>query len=169
MDISAVDVIGRDAEDIIEVKLEYRMTRFLVPLAAIVLIGAEPQADATKKDLERMQGRWTVQQAHRDGKDAPAEALEKMSVKIDGNKLTIDDAESAREEIAELALDPSENPAKIDLKVNHPGDQQTLQGIYKIDGDTLSICWTKHSGARPTEFAAKAGSDHVLFVLKRKK
>ncbi len=142
------------------------MSRCTILFAAITLIGAEPPTDASKKDLDRIQGQWTVQQAQRDGKDASPEARDKMTVKIDGNKLTIDDTESARAESAELTLDPSKSPATVELKVTRPGHQETLQGIYKIDGDMLSICWTKNGGARPTEFATKAGSDQVLFVLK---
>jgi uncharacterized protein (TIGR03067 family) len=135
--------------------------------AALLLLAAEPPNDAAKKDLEKIQGRWTVQQAQREGKDAPDQLREKMAVKIDGSKLDIDDSESARKEIAEINLDPSKSPAAIDLKISRPGNNETLFGIYKIDGETLSICWTKHGGERPNEFKTKPGSDQVLFVLTR--
>jgi uncharacterized protein (TIGR03067 family) len=143
------------------------LKKYIVPLSAILLLGADSPADSAKKDLERMQGRWSVQQAQRDGKDAPATVRDGMTVKIDGNKLVISEAENAREETAEMTLDPGKSPATVDFKLLRPGDNENAFGIYKIDGDTLSICWTKHDGARPEQFETKAGTGQVLFVLKR--
>jgi len=42
-----------------------------------------------------------------------------------------------------------------------------VPGIYKLEGDTLTIC-TDEDG-RPTEFTANAGSGRQLMVLKRKR
>jgi hypothetical protein len=40
-------------------------------------------------------------------------------------------------------------------------------GIYKLDGDTLTICLEARGNERPTEFATKEGSVANLIVLKR--
>jgi uncharacterized protein (TIGR03067 family) len=143
------------------------MRRPLGLIVVVLLAGAEPPEDTAKKHLEQLQGQWIVQQAQRDGKDAPAEEREKMLIKIEGKKLVIDEPETAREQIAEITLDPSKSPSAIDLKIPRLNKGEVLQGIYKLDGDVLSLCWTRSGGARPSEFATKPGSDQVLFILKR--
>lgn len=139
------------------------MTKRLPVLFALALIlGAEP---SEQDDLKRMQGEWKVEKAQRGGESPPAEDLTKLSVRIDGNKMSIDDG-SARDERAAITLDPSQKPATIDLK--RLSDDKVLRGIYKFDGDTLTICWDRED-ARPTEFRSKPGSTQMLFVMKRKK
>jgi uncharacterized protein (TIGR03067 family) len=65
-------------------------------------------------------------------------------------------------------LDPSRNPKQIDLTA---GDKQ-IPGIYKLDGDTLTICLTLpdddgNLGERPKRFSAGKGERTGLLVFRR--
>ena len=145
------------------------MTKCVFWLFAIgLLCGAEPPGDAAKKDLDRMQGEWRVEKAVRRGKDAPAAVRDKLSIAISGSTITINDSTEAREEKAEITLDPSKTPANIDAVPTLPGSDRVL-GIYKLEGDNLTICWNKGDGPRPGAFEIKPGTDVVLLVLKRAK
>lgn len=131
-----------------------------------LLLGADPPSDAGKKDLEKLQGEWKAEKAQNDGEEAPASLVEKMTVTVKGESMTID-VGSARDEKAKIHLDPGKSPAAIDIKPTRPG-RETILGIYRLEGDSLTLCWAIE-GARPAEFASKSGSKHVLFVLKRVK
>ena len=78
-------------------------------------------------------------------------------------------------------LDPSKSPAKIDVTVKDKGKDEVLHGIYKVEGDTLTlfIIGTKEAKNRPKEFKtvkpdlkAKKGEEPdvggLILTLKKK-
>jgi len=142
--------------------------RIVASLGVVVvfLLGADAPSDAAKKDLAALQGEWKVEKAVRGGMAAPADVVEKLKLKFEGVKVVVDEG-TARDEQAEVTLDPSKKPAAVDIVPTRPG-KEIVKGIYKLDGDSLTMCWAK-SGERPSEFASKEGTEVVLFVLKRVK
>ncbi len=66
--------------------------------------------------------------------------------------------------ISNMRIDPSQTPHTIEI-TNQFDD--VLKGIYEFDGDKLKVCVNKVDGdAAPTSFAAPAGSNRVLYLLK---
>ena len=57
----------------------------------------------------------------------------------------------------------------IDLITNAANPTARLRGIYKIEGDTLTICGTRAKADRPATFESPEGSGITLYVLKRAK
>ena len=137
-------------------------------LLAFLLPAADPKDDA-KKDLEKMQGTWKVEKLVRDGTDLPAEIRDKMSIVIEKNKMTVKTPDRA--EVAEITLDPSAKPAHLDFTptADNANGNKPRHGLYKFDGDTLYLCWTREGGDRPKEFESKPQSMIVVFELKKEK
>lgn len=64
------------------------------------------------------------------------------------------------------AADPKAEPATMDFTLEPGGG--LLRGIYKVDGDTLTICCEDADrGRRPTRFAAPAGTKLMLLTFTR--
>jgi uncharacterized protein (TIGR03067 family) len=129
-------------------------------------IAVGSQEVAAAKDLE-LQGKWTAVSAEQDGREA---------VDIVGHELLIEDGNfSIKEKGATiyegtLRLDTSASPSAVDFKhTGHPSSGTTWRGIYRIDGDTLTIC--DNAGdlerSRPTSFDTKPNTGLVRVVFKR--
>ena len=69
-------------------------------------------------------------------------------------------------------LDPAKMPRTIDITMKAPGgnQEQKIEGIYKLNGDDLTLCIPQgQNNRRPTEFKAEEGDKQCLLVFKRKK
>jgi uncharacterized protein (TIGR03067 family) len=115
-------------------------------------------------------GTWQAESYALDGKKASADDLKKIKLMIDAHGK----AEVLRDGHAFIAsttkLDPTQNPMTIDVTFTE-GDLKgkTSLGIYKIEGDLLTICRSAPDQARPTEFASLPGSGHTPMSYQREK
>lgn len=133
--------------------------------AGLVLIAANAQDDAAKKDLESLQGVWQFESLEVEGKGLPDDPGKPIRMTIKGNRVRHPGREGKIEE-AIIRLDPSRKPKAIDMSpLSGPDKGKAVLGIYAIDGDMLKICAATIGKDRPTEF--KAGKNVVLMVLKR--
>jgi uncharacterized protein (TIGR03067 family) len=144
---------------------------FALTSSVAMLLGA---SDA-KQDLAQLQGTWNVVGAEHQGKKTGVGVLDKMQVTIKDNSfMMIDDktVPKPRIEKATLELKASTTPKSIDITPDKKGNPMLL-GIYKIDGDTLKLCWDKKRGeksaVRPTSFTTLPDSKSMMLILKRAK
>jgi uncharacterized protein (TIGR03067 family) len=65
-------------------------------------------------------------------------------------------------------IDTSVRPMRIDMTSKPPGTVKPVLGIFKIEGDTLTICQaTTPDGERPTTFKSTKDPPRWLYVYKR--
>jgi uncharacterized protein (TIGR03067 family) len=68
---------------------------------------------------------------------------------------------------SKYTTDPKKAPVWLDMAEGPKGTP--LIGIYKVDGDTLTLCLGGKVGDRPMAFEAPAGSTTSLMILMRVK
>jgi RNA polymerase sigma factor (sigma-70 family) len=118
---------------------------------------------ADQKDQEDIVGTWVLVSEERGGQKVEEEDKGLQLILTAAGKATQKQGE--REEVGTYKLDPAKTPKEIDVSA----DKRMLPGIYKLKGDTLTLCIDHGGKERPTEFASKPGTDVVLVVLKREK
>jgi uncharacterized protein (TIGR03067 family) len=123
--------------------------RILLPFAAGLLAATiQPAQDAVKTELDKLQGEWTLVSREVKGKKDP-DAVVMLTIKGDQWILISNMGKSN----ATCKIDLSKEPKTIDLDGVGPGGEKSLLlGIYKLEGDTLTLCRATGTTERPKEF-----------------
>jgi len=184
--------------------------RQILLVAVAVAVGTlatcrSAQADDVD-DAKLLQGKWRVVSAKQNGGSFPKDRVERMVVAVEGDELRVSVEGAKAEQAARFTLDPKPDPKHINftetrdrdwadpphLKLFHrykwadgkpvPADGQA-EGIYKVDGDTLTVCWrtteardlvgggrpASEPRVRPGAFQSHLYYHQFLFVLERVK
>jgi uncharacterized protein (TIGR03067 family) len=156
-----------------------RPSKILAVLSMIVMVcpsspnaiadDPPPSRQAARDDLKKFQGTWECVSMEREGDEIPPEQLKGSSVVYEDDMATLyRDGEFFRRGI--ITLDPSKTPKRINTwDLGGPYADESVPGIYEIDGDTLKICFSRPKAARPTEFTTKKEPGFLVCVYKRKK
>ena len=153
---------------------------FLVVADAQDDAAKEKMKKAIKEEIKKLEGTWVRISSEADGEkteDAKTPPKKPIRLTITEDKFTTNSA--AGDSVSTFKLDPTKKPKQLDLtsvEKNSEGERSTSLCIYKVDGDELTVCsWfpfmekSDKLQKRPTEFAAKRGSDNVIEVYKREK
>lgn len=158
----------------------------LLALSSSVL-AAEKAAEAEKAELKKLEGTWVRASTVREGKKT--ENVRFLWV-FEGNRATVHHEgrlersdpvtwtfqakESNKFWTLHFKLDPTQSPKTLDERMQFKGHEpgkQIRQAIYKLEDDTLTICYAGYydRGKRPESFTAEKGSDREIVILKREK
>lgn len=142
--------------------------RVLLSLGLVLGVVGLSAADEKPTPLE---GKWVIESLVRDGKDQSG--MYKGGTRVNtGTKYKMVPPGGSAVQTAEggFSIDATKTPATIDLQ---PGkgtyEGKTLPGIYKVEGDTLTIAFAEPGKERPKAFESTAGSGVVLVLHKKAK
>jgi uncharacterized protein (TIGR03067 family) len=142
-------------------------TQLLAALAIGLLIAADGGQDQAAKDRKMLAGIWTITSVVRNDNPVPEDKLKDARIIFEG-ELYLHKQEDKTIAQGTFRLDPGKIPATIDLtRTDGKEEEKTTFGIYELKDGVLRICGSRPGQERPTEFAAKDGSDHTLITFQR--
>ena len=142
------------------------MVRFSLSAALLVFAAAAPADDAA--DLKALVGKWKLEKAEVGGADFLAQ-LKDLDFEIaPGGKYTA--KFGGITDVGTFTVDSTKSPKTMDIKASDgPNKGKTIPAVYKIDGDTVVICYQLGGGDRPKTFESKKDTQLFLATYKRVK
>ncbi len=134
------------------------MSHILMYLTVGLAFADDPKEAAAKRDIAFLEGEWVMIAAQRDGTIPPRFIVRGARRSARGNESTVIMGGRVYMK-STYTLDPTKNPKSIDYDVlegEFRGQKQ--QGIYEIEGNTVTFCFANPGLPRPTDFTAGPGS-----------
>jgi len=140
------------------------LTALIGPVGAGSFIEAAPRLKDPPKDSLSLVGTWEFACLRSNGSDKTLAVTFEWQFTAGGHWLIRTDGKTRPGE-SRYSADPNADPAAIDLD-DGPGTS-LRQGIYRVDGDTLTVCIGSGLANRPTAFEAPKGSLSFLYTFRR--
>ena len=132
-------------------------------LAGLLLgVPAPKEEDPVKAEMKALEGTWQVIDLQENGR--PVGEKDLVLVIVDGKLEVLSGGQLSK--AYTITIDPAKKPKTIDLTSTKDKDRQA-RGIYKLEGDQLTICLEEGTDKRPADF--KSGEKRSLVSVKRVK
>jgi uncharacterized protein (TIGR03067 family) len=119
-----------------------------------------PKFDAAVAARKALQGKWKVVRAERDGTKLERADWESETVDITGRRIEFS-SPTLGGGWGLLTLDPIVVPHQLDFYGFNEDFPFGGNGIYRFDGDQLTLCWTTRQN-RPKDFSTRKDDDTRL-------
>ena len=104
-----------------------------------------------------IEGTWVVASAALGGKDLPLQAFQNSPLRMAGGRYAF------QSDSGEYAVIPGAVPAALEVRGRQgPNAGKTIPAIFKVQGDTLTICYDLSGTARPKDFRSEPGTQLFL-------
>ena len=149
------------------------LTALGLTLAGIGLMPAD-KPDAVAAEKAKLKGTWRVESVTLGGKPVDPNGLQRrfayLPWVIDDDSVSFLEADGAilDGKPSQYRIDPTVSPKRFDLLTDESARLMDGPGLYKLDGDTLTVL-TAREGARPTSFDDAKLPGVRVSVLKRMK
>lgn|SRR5262245_2337212 len=136
-------------------------------LAAAMAVSAPAPKDPPQKPND-LTGEWVLKQITISGAIPPPSNL-LFNFGPDGKWIVFRDGNEVVTTARGYKFDPKADPPTVELISDISSENITRrEGIYKIEGDTLTMCVAKAKDPRPTKFDSTREDGHTIYILKRK-
>ncbi len=140
----------------------------MILITALVL-SAPALKDPPKQEL-KLAGEWVVESQVTGGQPLKSSVERKYIFSAEGTwTMTTARSKITPKLTRTFAIDTMKKPAAIDMKLSATATATAYTGIVKVEGDTLTLCYSRDAAERPTKFESPEGSTVLLIVLKRMK
>ena len=149
-----------------KIKLWVKHTVLLTILAGLWLASGVANCRATEStnELGTLDGNWKMVSLEQRGNKASAASITNYMLAVKGNQWTV--TQSKAKVTYTFKLDDSTAPRQLDLIMSSARGESVSKGIYKLEGDTLTLCRTIGNRERPREFKTTSSAG-ILVVWQR--
>ena len=138
----------------------------------LILLGCGSKKDGGQQASSgdpRLEGTWTLIETEMKGIRSKETEKDRIYT-FSGDKLIL--PKGKPEQADTIKCDPNVNPHEITIsKTEASGKVDTTYGIYKLEGDTLTIAMIKSDNPadRPKDFTTSKESKEMILVLQKNK
>ena len=140
-------------------------------LSLALTLGAPALKESPAKDQDIV-GEWVVESTQVVGRPAPAlRETMRYEFRADGKWLVYREGQRATANMERgYTTNPKADPPTIDFILDASDQERPMRpGIYKLEGNTLTLCIGRRGKPRPTSFDVSTESPGTVYVLKRAK
>lgn len=119
---------------------------------------------AMAEDKALLQGEWVPVKLVAAGEEAPEEVYKELRIEFAGDEFKAVGLDG-EQEVYRFTLDATKDPKWIDLTRKAADEPETMLGIYKLEGNKLTLTFSSPGSVRSTAFESVDDGDSPNLVL----